>query len=108
MVTAAETEMPDVPFPHNLTFARMKKLISWGVQALAGGTPVQFSHPRHSSTLFSSLSIKDNIVPVPSVKQSAARTLQYTLQHRAEPSRLNVRRSGCKGRENSRCWSCYR
>lgn len=45
---------------------------------------------------------------MPSVKQSAARTLQYTLQHRAEPSRLYVKRSGCKERENSRCWSCYR
>lgn len=91
MVTAPDTEMPDVPFAPDLTFAGMKQLISWGVQALAGGTLVQCSHPSHSSVLFSFLSIKENIVPVPSVKQSAARTLQYTLQHRTEPSRLNVK-----------------
>lgn len=75
MVTAAETEMPDVPFPPNLTFESMKQLISWGVQALAGGTPVQCPHPSHSSILLSFLSIKENIVPMPSVKQSAACTL---------------------------------
>lgn len=99
MVTAAEAKMPDVPFPPNLIFPRMEQLIPWGVQALAGGTPVQCSHPSHSSILFSFLSIKENIVPMPSVQQSAACTLQYTLQHRAEPSRLYVQRSGCKERE---------
>lgn len=82
MVTAAETEMPDVPFPPNLTSAGMKQLISWGVPALAGGTPVQCSHPSHSSVLLSFLSIKESIVPMPSVKQSAARTLQiYPAAH---------------------------
>lgn len=108
IVTVAEIEMPDVHFPPDLTFAGMKQLISWGVQALAGGTPAQCSHPSHSGILFSFLAIKENIVPMPSVKQSAARTLQYTLQHRTEPSRLNVKRSGCKETENSRCSSCYR
>lgn len=107
IVTVAEIEMPDAHFP-NWTFGEMKQLISWGVHALAGGTPIQCSHPSHSGILFSFLAIKENIVPMPSVKQSAARTLQYTLQHRTEPSRLNVKRSGCKETENSRCWSCYR
>lgn len=110
MGTGADTEMPDLPFLPNLTSAGMKQLTPWGVQALAGGTPVQCSHPSHCHCLilFSFLSIKENIVPMPFVKQSAARTLQYTLQHTTEPYRLNVKRSGCKGRENSRCWSCYR
>lgn len=52
--------------------------------------------------------LKENTVPVPSVKQSAARTSQYALQHATEPCRLDVKRSGCKGREKPRCWSCYR
>lgn len=110
MVTAAETEMPDLPFLPILTSAEMNQLISCGLQTLAGGTSAQCSHPSpsHCLVLFSFLSIKANIVPMPSVRQNAARTSQYPPQHTMEPCRLNAQRNGCKGREKSRCRSSYR
>lgn len=70
MVTAAETEMPDLPFLPILTRAGMKQLISCSLQALAGGASAQCSHPSpgHCLVLFSFLSIKADIVPLPSVR----------------------------------------
>lgn len=101
MVTAAETEMRDLTFLPNETSAGMKLLISLGCASPCRRHASAVLSSQPLPVLFSFLSIKENIVPKPSVKQSSARTLQYTLQHTVEPCRLNVKRSGFKGRENS-------